>query len=180
MKKYIYYTAFIALFLLSSCASVRTSYDYDTKAPFSEYKTFAFYKKGIDNAQVSDLDKRRILRAIEKELLAKGMKKSKTPDLLVSFFTKSKTRVNIDSPHYYEPIWSPWWYYGASYRSYISKYTEGTLFVDIIDASKRELVWQGVGVGALVTSGNPAKKEKKIQEFVMEIMSKFPPKKNTP
>ena len=38
------------LFLVASCSSVRVTTDYDTKADFSEYKTFAFYKKGIDKA----------------------------------------------------------------------------------------------------------------------------------
>ncbi len=178
MKKYIYFTVLTAISLLSiSCASIRTSYDYDTQTSFSKYKTFAFYKKGIDKARISDLDKRRILRALEKELLAKGLKKSKTPDLLISFFTKSKKRVNISNPDYYGYMWSPWWFYGANYHTYVSKYTEGTLFVDIIDASKKELVWQGVGAGALVTSGNPERKEQKIKEFVSEIMKKYPPKK---
>ena len=60
---------------LSSCSSVKVSSDYDTKANFKEYKTFAFYKKGIDKASVSDLDKKRIMRAIEKELVFESSSK---------------------------------------------------------------------------------------------------------
>jgi hypothetical protein len=75
---------------LSSCSSLRVSSDYDTQADFKEYKTFAFYKKGIDKASVSDLDKKRIMRAIEAEMLAKGYTKSSNPDILVSIFTKSR------------------------------------------------------------------------------------------
>jgi len=75
------------LVTLTSCSSLRVSSDYDTKADFEGYKTFAFYKKGIDKASVSDLDKKRIMRAIEAELTAKGMKKSSNPDILVSIFT---------------------------------------------------------------------------------------------
>jgi len=56
----------------------------------------------------------------------------------------------------------------------VSQYTEGTLFVDFIDKEKKELVWQGVGTGALRIQ-NRAKKEIRIKQFVKEIVSRFPP-----
>ena len=49
----------------------------------------------IDKVEISDLDKRRILRAIEASLLAKGFVKSSNPDLLVSMFTKSREQINV-------------------------------------------------------------------------------------
>lgn len=88
----------LPLFLVvfaTSCVSVRVAADYDRKANFNEYKTFAFFKPGIDQAEISDLDKKRILRAIESELLAKGFTKSPDPDLLISIFTKEKERVDV-------------------------------------------------------------------------------------
>ena len=88
MKTTIKITAVLLLLLiLSSCSSVRVAADYDKNASFDTYKTFAFYKTGIDKAEISDLDKRRILRAIEAEMLNKGFVKSESPDLLVSIFT---------------------------------------------------------------------------------------------
>ena len=86
--------AIISLFIFNSCASVKVSSDYDTSTDFSKYKTFAFYKKGIDKVEISDLDKKRILRAIERELVAKGMVKKINPDLLVSIFTETTENVN--------------------------------------------------------------------------------------
>ncbi|REE80341.1 uncharacterized protein DUF4136 [Lutibacter oceani] len=162
------------LFLVASCSSVRVTSDYDTATDFSNYKTFAFYKKGIDKVEISDLDKRRILKAVETELLAKGFTKSENPDLLVNIFTKSRQKVDVynNSSIYFG--WHPW-YYGPNYGMHISKYTEGTLFVDLIDAEKKELVWQGIGSGGLTTSGNVAKKEERIKSFVAEIMAKYPP-----
>ncbi len=59
----------------------------------------------------------------------------------------------------------------------VSQFTEGTLFIDFIDKQKKELIWQGVGSGALRIQ-NREKKEKRINLFVKEIVSKFPPKKN--
>ena len=87
----------IAVLVLSSCRSVRVVTDYDKVAPFETYKTFGFHKEGVDRAEISDLDKRRILRAIEKALVEKGFTKSDTPDLLVNFFTKEQQRINVQS-----------------------------------------------------------------------------------
>ena len=49
------------------------------------------------------------------------------------------------------------------------------MFIDLIDAEKKELIWQGIGSGGLNTSGNVTKKEEKIKEFVDEIMTQYPP-----
>src|SRR5690554_7049359 len=83
----------LLLFVFTSCSTVRVATDYDKEVNFNQFNSFAFYKPGIDKAQISDLDKKRILRAIESQLTAKGMAKSETPDLLVSIDRKS-TRLN--------------------------------------------------------------------------------------
>lgn len=161
--------------LLASCSSVKVASDYDKNANFSEYKTFAFYKPGIDKVEISDLDKRRILRALEAELMAKGMTKSETPDMLVSIFTKSREQVNVYNngfgPYGYGWGWSP--YYWNNYNTSVSTSTEGILYVDFIDANKKELIWQGMGTGYL--SQKMDKKEERIKEFVSKIMEKYPP-----
>jgi Domain of unknown function (DUF4136) len=48
------------------------------------------------------------------------------------------------------------------------------LYIDLIDAKKKELVWQGEGVGYLTE--NRKEKEKQINEFVAKILEQFPPK----
>lgn len=161
----------LLLFLLVSCTSVRVTTDYDTQADFNKYKTFAFYKKGIDKVDISDLDKRRILRAIESEMLAKGMTKSENPDVIVNIFAKSTKKVRVYDDFNY--FWRPW-YYGPNFGTRISQYNEGTLFIDLIDSENKELVWQGIGRGAL-SYNNVARKEARIKEFVGEIMAKYPP-----
>jgi hypothetical protein len=49
--------------------------------------------------------------------------------------------------------------------------TEGTLFIDLIDAKKKELVWQGIGY----LNQNRGDKEKRINEFVAAILKQYPP-----
>ena len=166
---------------LSSCNAIKVTTDYDAKVDFTVYKTFAFYKTGIDKAAISDLDKKRILRAIESELTLQGFIKSDNPDILVSIFTKSREKVDVNQNNNYGYGygwgWNPWMFNGMNNSVNISQYTEGTLFIDFIDKEKKELVWQGVGTGALKTQ-NREKKEARIKEFVKEIVSRFPPGKN--
>ena len=169
------------LIIVSSCSSVRVAADYDKNANFSTYKTFAFFKTGIDKAEISDLDKRRILRAIEAELLAKGFTKSETPDLLISLFTKSNQRVDVYNNAWGWGGWGwggwggfgPGWGWGWNNQPNISTSIEGVLYIDLIDANKKELVWQGMGTGYLTQ--NMDKKEERIREFVVKIMEKYPP-----
>ena len=181
MKLYTALFAFL-LIIVASCSSIKVYSDYDKNADFSKYKTYAFYKKGIDKVEISDLDKRRILRAIEVQLDAKGMVKSEDPDLLVNIFTKSREKIDVYNNNYYG--WYPWYYgygygyfgpgYGFGYTN-VSSSTEGTLFIDLIDAKKKELVWQGIGTGLLSYSKSIEKKEAMINEFVTEIMVAYPP-----
>lgn len=161
------------LFILTSCSTVRVATDYDKKANFNTYNSFAFFKPGIDKAEISDLDKKRILRAIEENLVAKGMNKSNSPDLLVSIFTKERERVDVYNTSFgYGWGWNPWYYGG--YGSNISRSTEGTLFIDLIDAKTNDLVWQGMGTADLYT-GDMERKEERIREIVAKILAEYPP-----
>lgn len=166
------------LLILASCSSVRVATDFDKNADFNQYKTFAFFKPGIDKVEISDLDKRRILNAIDAELTAKGFTKSENPDMMINIFTKSRQQVDVNQfnagwGYGWGWGWSPWMWGGRS--TSVSTSTEGTLYIDLIDAKKKELIWQGEGVGVLTQNMN--KKEERIQEFVKKILAKYPPEK---
>jgi len=180
----------IALMLLASCNLVRVLSDYDTDKNFNEYKSYAFYKTGIDKAHISDLDKKRILRAIEAEMSNRGFVKSESPDLLVSIFTKEKDQVDIYNNNF---GWGGWGWGGFGWGGFgwggwgpgfwgagtagpiASTRTQGSLYIDLIDAKEKELVWQGKGVGTLNNMGKMEKKEARIKEFVSEILQEYPP-----
>lgn len=160
---------------LTSCSSVQVASDYDREANFNSYETYAFFKPGIDKAEISDLDKKRILRAIETEMAAKGFTKSDDPDLLVSIFTKTNENINIYQNNMmgwgYGWGWHPW-YWGSGYNT-VNRTSEGTLYLDLIDAENKELVWQGMGTAALASEVN--KKQERINEIVQKILEKYPP-----
>ena len=150
---------------------------YGKNVDFNQFKTYAFQKSGIDKVEISDLDKKRILRAIDEQMTAKGFTKSENPDLLVNIFTKEREQVDVNQ---FNAGWGYGWGYGWNPylwggNTSVSSYVEGTLFIDLIDAKKKELIWQGQGVGVLTQ--NMDKKEELIKEFVTKILAQYPPDK---
>lgn len=159
----------VAVFI-SSCNTVKVSYDFDRNTDFNAYKTYNFHQKGIEKLEVNDLDKRRILSAIEANLQAKGFTKSETPELYINILASSKEKINVDNGGYYGGYWGP--YYGGPSRIY--QYTSGTIIIDIIDDGKNILVWQGAGSGLNVSNLNT--KANDIPKAIDEILANFPPK----
>jgi len=175
--KYLTLFALVLTLTFTSCSTVKVVSDYDSKTNFTTYKTFAFYKPGIDQAQISDLDKKRIMREIKANLSAKGMTISETPDLLITIFTKERQRVDVynNSYGYWGYGYGPWYGgYGGFGGNTVSTSTEGTLYIDFIDKATNELVWQGIGKGDLVMS-SVEKKEARIKEIVSKIIAQYPP-----
>lgn len=162
--------------IAASCSPIRVATDYDEKADFTQYKTYGFFKEGIDKAEISDLDKKRILRAVDAEFARRGFTKSENPDMLINIFTKAREQVDVNQ------FYSGWGYgwgwgwgpgmWGGNYTS-VNRSTEGTLYIDIIDNRKKELVWQGIGTGVLTLDRD--EKQERINEFVAEIIAEFPP-----
>ena len=102
-------------------------------------------------------------------LKSKGLERSNSPDLLVTFETKSKERVYVNN---YLPYG---WYPFAYHYPYSSGYSrvQGTLYVSLIDSKNQQLVWQGKGVGVLNEYSD--NRDKMINDFVVKILEKYPP-----
>lgn len=165
----------LLLFIVASCDSVRVYSDYDKSADFTQYKTFAFMKSGIDKVEISDLDKKRILKAIDQQLQSKGFTKSENPDILINIFTKSREQISVNQ---FNAGWGYGWGYGWNPYMYggqtsVTSSTEGTLYIDLIDAKKKELIWQGEGTGILTRDTN--RKDEVINNIVTKILAQYPP-----
>ncbi|MGY8968486.1 MAG: DUF4136 domain-containing protein [Flavobacteriales bacterium] len=162
-----------------SCSSVRVFSDYDTAIDFKDYTTYAFFKPGIDEVEISDLDKKRILKAIEVELDEKQLTKSETPDLLINLAVKSSNDVYINQNNgfgygYGFGFWNGWGLPNNNIAT-VSSQTNGMLFIDLIDTKTKQLVWQGKGKGYI--SEYSKKRDERIQYFVTEILKNYPPTK---
>ena len=162
-----------------SCSSVRVFSDYDTAIDFKDYTTYAFFKPGIDEVEISDLDKKRILKAIEVELDEKQLTKSETPDLLINLAVKSSNDVYINQNNgfgygYGFGFWNGWGLPNNNIST-VSSQTNCMLFIDLIDTKTKQLVWQGKGKGYI--SEYSKKRDERIQYFVTEILKNYPPTK---
>ena len=87
---------FTFVFTIQSCG-LYVQYDYDSEVNFSNYSSYSFYQPDIDEVEISDLDKKRILKFLDIGLKAKGLERSSSPDLLVTFETQSKERVYVNN-----------------------------------------------------------------------------------
>ncbi|SCX90867.1 protein of unknown function [Nonlabens sp. Hel1_33_55] len=174
MKKII--LLLLVMTAMVGCQTVRVSQDYALGTDFNQYKTYAYFKKGVDEAKISELDKKRILRAIDSEMSARGFSKSETPDILVSIFTDTKERVDVYNNFGwgfgYGWGWGGFGFNGP-FNNNVNRTTEGVLYIDLIDAADKELIWQGVGTASLKSS--PEEKVERTNEMVREILMQFPP-----
>ena len=170
-----YLFIFAAALFIYSCSAIKVYSDFDQSVDFSEYKTYAFFKPQIDQVEISDLDKRRILRAIDSELTEKGLSKSETPDLLIGFTTQAKEKIYINNFNSWGWGWG-WgfnpWFWGPNNNT-VSTRTEGTLYINIIDGVSKQLIWQGKGYGGI--QENMKNRDERIALFVQEIIQNFPP-----
>jgi hypothetical protein len=169
-------TLLLITFILSSCTSIKVFSDYDRNIDFSNYETFAYFKPEIDKVDISDLDKRRILKALDSEMNLKGLSKSETPDLLIGFTTKAKEQIYVNTGNNFGWGWgwgfNPWFWGNGGYNS-VSTRTEGTLYVNIIDAATKQLIWQGKGRGGI--NEFMKNRDERISLFIHEIVENYPP-----
>ena len=170
MSKKIFF--FVCVLIISSCGSITVFTDHDTSVNFSKYETYAFYKPSIDKVKISDLDKRRILKAVDMEMQNKNISKSNSPDLIVSISTEAKEKIYINSI-VNSNFWNPW-FWGPN-PNYINSQTEGILYLNIIDSESNQLVWQGKGKGLI--NEYSKNRDQRINEFVAKILLNFPPQK---
>lgn len=172
----------LALASLSLVACVSpTHIDYDRAAAtqIGSYRCFVIdsreTRSNYQEVVLSPIVDRRIERAIEQTLLAKGLDQGcANPDFRVTFNTVTKTKTELTdlgvgpSPFRRHP------YYGYSgfSRVDINQYEEGTFIIDIIDNISKELVWRGAYTKRL---GWSAPTDEEVTAIVRDILDTFPP-----
>jgi len=169
-----------SLFLIGliSCSTLKVTYDYDGQTDFSKFKTYAFSEDAL-NLPIQQLNRDRVLKAVEKEMAAKGFSKSDTPDVLVDLQVKAKQEVSATATNTGGMYGGRYGYAyggGTTHIDY-NEYTVGSLFVNIVDKSTDKIVWQGVGSQTLDENASASKRDANINEGVRQIFMNYPPKK---
>jgi len=149
----------VALAALAGCASSpKLRSDFDPEADFGSYRTYNFIERqNTDNYQ--DFFSQYMTEAITIEMDNRGYTRSDNPDLLVNFngFLQEKTdvRTTQSAPPmmaggyygYRSSYYGAWGGYGYGTETHVSQYTEGTFNIDLVDARRKQLVWEAVGIG---------------------------------
>lgn len=69
----------LLLLVLSACSAVRVNADYDRGTNFTQYKTYAFHKSGIDKVEISEFDKKESFVLLIRNWAAWEWQKAKRP-----------------------------------------------------------------------------------------------------
>ena len=178
MKKALCLLALMFCLVGMTGCDLKTTVDYDSTVDFTALKTYSWVEP--ENLEISDLNHRRIIAAVDSELEMEGLKLvDADPDVVVTYFTDDDEQIVVDTTHMgygYGPgmYWDPYWGGGMSTStSRVHTYTEGTLIVDIYSASEKQLVWRGAATATI--GDNPKDVAKKIQKAVTELFKKYPP-----
>jgi len=167
------------LIIITRCSSISVTSDYDIYADFSSYKTFYIYSGVLKDSRLESvpLVKKRVLDAIETEMLKKGFSKedSSNADMMIYAQATTAEKMNVNSYGYgYGYGWGPY-PYGRNID--VSYYTQGSLILDFVDNKKDELIWRGIGSAVLDNKGTPEERQQFINDAVAKILDQYPPAK---
>jgi Domain of unknown function (DUF4136) len=171
MKKSFVISLLLSTLLIACAPSIKVTMDYDKQANFSKYKTYTLTPES-SALQVNELNRRRILGDIESQLSLKGLAKSESGDLLVDVRISAQERkeATSNSSGGYGYRWG-----GGFTTVSVQTYIDGTLIISLIDAGKKELVWQGSGLKTIDPDATPQQREQNISAAVAAIMKNYPP-----
>ncbi|MDO9220357.1 MAG: DUF4136 domain-containing protein [Thiobacillus sp.] len=192
LMKHLLLLAVASALVLGGCASgpeVRVEYDQSTD--FTQYQTFAFaHPLGTDRNGYQSILSQRLTAAARRELEARGMRLvSSNPQLLVNFNAALAEKVRVTtmpSPMVGIGVGTGGFgdYYGYRMGMYgawplyqdltlVTPYKEGTLNIDIADAARKQLVWEGV-VTDIVTQEMLDNLQASIDSAVAAAFAKYP------
>jgi hypothetical protein len=157
--------------------------DGDPSVDFTAYKTFGFFEQlSTDKSKYATMLTGRLKDATRAELTKRGYHEAPEPQLLVNFSTNVENRTEVNSTGssaaygfygYRAGMYGAWGGYPSDV--YTTHYQQGTLAIDMVDASKKQLVWQGIAQARLTKTmlDNPGAA---IGSVVADIFEKYPVK----
>jgi hypothetical protein len=167
--------------ILAACASGPTiRADGDPSVNLATYKTFGFFDQlATDKSKYSTMLTTRLKDSTRRELQRRGYQESEQPQLLVNFNTNVENRTDVQSTPsasagfygYRAGMYGAWGGYPQDVHT--THYQEGTLAIDLVDAVKKQLVWQGVAQ-ARITKSMRENPSEAIDSVVTDIFEKYP------
>ena len=138
--------------------------DSDPAAPFATYKTYAWTP---GTASAVSLTEQRIHDSVNAQLQGKGMTQvNSNPNVFVATHVTTHTVPQVIADGF-----GPWGFGGG--MATVQTYTEGSLIVDLYDATTKKMVWRGVATATV--SSKPEKNAQKIDKSLMKLFARYPP-----
>ncbi len=145
------------------------------------YSTFSFLEPlSTDNGNVRTILSNELIAPTRRELEWKGLRYvERGGDLLVNFVVSTRETIQTrNTPSTGMSVrhgrYGTWGGYNMSVSTTeVIQRTEGTLGIDIIDAARRELVWEGA-VSGRVTENIRQNRAAALDGGVHEILARFP------
>ncbi len=149
----------------AGCASIRTSYDYDTDADFDKLSTYDWTP--VEDAGLNDLVAMRVKAAVDADLSGKGYRQTSSgPDFLIAMHSVTETKVRIEDGGFRSG-----WGGGVG----VSQYDDEALIVDILDGATKRLLWRGTASSVVDPRLTPEERTQRINETVQLALKQFPP-----
>ena len=106
---------------------------------------------------------------MDEKLAAKGYSVSESnPDFLIAYHGNVQSKVDVTNWGYRYPGW----YGGVE----VYQYDEGTLIVDFVDSTSKDLIYRGTLTAEMDRrSTDFERRQKRINEAVDKILKRFPP-----
>jgi len=166
--------------LLSSCSTIDVHSDFDPEADFSSIHTFALKKVQIPGDALAEnpLLYKRIASAVITYLQQRGYRLTEPDQADILVVLRGGVREKMRVTDWGRGRTSSYGYrYGWDRpgRVDVHYYSEGTLIIDILDRTRNEMIWQGLGTGILRPHSDAAKKQEMVELYVKEILDRFPP-----
>ncbi len=162
--------------LLAAAASA-AEHDWDAEADFTAYHSFAWAEErgarparrgGAAPPAWSSIGETDVQRAVETELVAKGLERKAAPreaDLVVVFHVGTEVE-RVGTWYRTGPRLHRW-------RRGVRTYTENVLTIDLVDRARRELVWRGWEDATI--KDDPEARKAQIEKLVRKILKAYPP-----
>jgi hypothetical protein len=176
-----------ASLVLSACAApkIKTRSQTDPNANLSSYHTYGFVSEpGTNRSGYSTPITTYFKSAITREMNARGYTYSETsPDLLINFNTNAREQVDIRSTPSMSYGYGYYGYRGGMYAAgpiggsdvETVRYKQGTANIDVVDAAKKQLVWEGVAEGK-ITDEMMKNPQATIDGVIADMFAEYPVK----
>ncbi len=166
----------LLVLLFTSCHVVRVQTDYEKETDFSNYTTYNYY----DDMEtgLSELDEKRLIKILDAAMQAEGLLLSEEPDFLVNiqsgiYQTPRNNTVGVGVGGTGKNVGG-----GVSVGIPIGQSNvQQEIHFDFVDSQKDMLIWQAISKNYLNENVTPVEREKKLQEIVEKVLSRYPPKK---